>query len=131
MKKIIFALLLCLFATNVFCAEKEDGRWWLKLDNPSKNCYLIGFSSGLVKGAVKVAAYKDMPFEETEDILQMPSGYNIREFREILDHFYSNPQYRKIEVCDMLVYIVQPALYYSWGLEKTNEEILKLLKTLK
>ena len=128
MKKIIFILLFCLFATNVFCSNKDDGRWWLKLTETEKSYYVGGLVEGYMCGVCKVAAYKEMSLEEMTTLAEQPTGYNTAELQEMLNYFYSNPQYRKLEVSDLLFNIVYPALYNSWDMEKANKEALELLK---
>lgn len=116
MKKIIFALLLCLLATNVFC-EEYDGRWWNSLQSVSKLLYIVGFSE---------AYTQHISIDENK----FPYKYTYGEIRDFVDKFYSNPQYKVFYVRKILSYIIFPALKEAWSQEDIDKKALRILKEL-
>ena len=155
MKKIIFALLLCLFATNIFC-EDIDGREWAKMPEMGKLYYIIGFSecytkvittiqyplqdilTRFAKGTSdkKLDKATEKKIEETSLSMakyynQYPYGYNYGEIRDFVDRFYSNPQYKTLKLDAVLSLIIFPALKNSWSKEDIDKMALGLLKITK
>lgn len=116
MKKIIFALLLCLFATNVFCAV--DGKMWLRWDKYDKTNFLMGF--GLCYSFI-------CPTEK--DVY--PRDYDLQDIMDFTDNFYSNSQYKILDIPTVLCDVVFPALKYAWSKDEIDKRALELIKQQK
>lgn len=154
MKKIIFALLLCLCTTNIFCGD-YTGRNWLDFSDIAKTYYIIGFSNCYTEMLnVMQISYEDFLFEfassaseEKEKIDknaihetsltiatnydQYPYGYNYGEIVEFTDKFFSNPQYKVLNLNATLLIIIFPALKNSLNQEEIDKRALSLLKATK
>ena len=155
MKKIIFALILCLFTTNVFC-ENIDGREWVKMSDLTRVYYIIGFSecyTRLIKGMqlpfqdiltqfAKGTANKkldketekrieEVSFDMAKSYDQYPYGYTYGEIRDFTNTFFTNPQYKTLKLDSVLTVIIFPALKNSWSKEDIDKMALALLKITK
>lgn len=155
MKKIIFALLLCLFATNVFC-EDVDGREWSKMSDLTRVNYIIGFSecytklissmqlpfqdilTQFAKGTSDKKLDKetkkrieDVSFDMAKSYDEYPYGYTYGEIRDFTNTFFANPQYKTLKLDDVLTIIIFPALKNSWSKEDIDNTALLLLKATK
>jgi len=139
MKKIIFALLLCLFATNVFC-EEHDGRWWNSSTPSQKVHFIIGFSEAYISSlssiAYAVSVMSNVGEEKSKEYANSrfnnyPYGYTYGEIRDFVDNFYSNPQYRTIRISLVLEYIVFPALKDAWSKAEIDSKALELIRFFK
>lgn len=141
MKKIIFAILLCLFATNVFC-ETHDGRWWNDLPRELKGYYIIGHSDGYIgqignfKAAKDVKAItttnKNMSLDKWLNLWdKYPYDYTYGEIVDFVDRFYGNPQYKVLSITVVLENIIYPALKETWSQEQIDKKALEIVKFMK
>lgn len=152
MKKLIFALLLCLFTTNVFCKD-YTGRDWLNFSDIARTYYIIGFSNcysemiagmqisfedvltEFVKATSKEKIDKKAIKEASIDIAkshdQYPYGYNYGEIVDFTNKFFLNPQYKVLNLNAVLLFIIFPALKNSWSQDQIDKTALSLLKMTK
>lgn len=131
MRKLILVLFLCLFTTPVFC-EIEDGRWWNKLQRADKVYYIIGFSTAYIRGKTDFYSmernYTKKAKEKKNPYDHYPYEYNYGEIVDVVDKFYSNPQYRTITLESALDFVIFPALSLVWSQEQIDKQALVLLK---
>ena len=116
MKKIIFALLLCLITTTAFCKQDEDdGRAWKIMPNDAKLVYVVAFSDGYT-----------LAIEKEKD--EYPYGYSYGTIKDCLDKFYQREQNMILPIRYALKYIIFPSLSQTWSEEYTKSETLRMIK---
>ena len=126
MKRLAFILLLCLFVTNVFCAVKEehDGKWWNSLKKESKLHYIIGYDDAYVFHARRELYM--LRIELADEYTK--HKYTCNEVMNLVDKFYSNPQYRVLRIEVVIEFIIYPALRNGWIKEQIDQKALDMLK---
>lgn len=131
MKKLILILFLCLFNSIAFC-EEHDGRWWNGLSEIAKTYFIVGFSDAYTRGKTDFynmeRAYTKKTKEKKNPYDHYPYGYNYGEIIDVVDKFYSNPQYRTITLESALDFVIFPALSLVWSQEQIDKQALVLLK---
>ena len=119
MKKIIFALILCLFTTNVFCKDTDlsDGTDWKFIPYEAKLVYITAFSEAYTL--------------TKEGHEKYPYGYSYGALIDSLDDFYKSSQNSILPIPYALHYLIFPSLKNTWSKKQMEEETINVIRVYK